>query len=95
MIVANVITVLMLLTLRMRAVQKNTTVGAETETGVTPTLTFIRPQRRADGAAHERHGHAADQRRGHADALRRRIYGDAAEPLRWCTRTETAARPSS
>ena len=39
MIVANVITVLMLLTLRMRAVQKNTTVGAETETGVTPTLT--------------------------------------------------------
>ena len=32
MIVANVITVLMLLTLRMRAVQKNTTVGAETET---------------------------------------------------------------
>ena len=39
MIVANVITVLMLLTLRMRAVQNNTTVGAETETGVTPTLT--------------------------------------------------------
>lgn len=39
MIVANVITVLMLLTLRMRAVQKNTTVGAETETDVTPTLT--------------------------------------------------------
>lgn len=57
MIVANVITVLMLLTLRMRAVQKNTTVGAETETGRHADADCaLRPQRRADGAAHERHG---------------------------------------
>ena len=82
MIVANVITVLMLLTLRMRAVQKNTTVGAgDGDRRHADADCALRPQRRADGAAHERHGHAADQRRGHADALRRRdLHGDAAEP---------------
>ena len=82
MIVANVITVLMLLTLRMRAVQKNTTVGAETETDVTPTLTA--PS-----------GHSRSAPRTRRRAPPERSTRRCGRALRWCTRTETAARPSS
>ena len=78
MIVANVITVLMLLTLRMRAVQKNTTVGAETETDVTPTLTApsghsvepTEPRTNGTGTLQI----SAEARR------RRDLHGTAAEP---------------
>ena len=85
MIVANVITVLMLLTLRMRAVQNNTTVGAETETGVTPTLTA--PS-----------GHSVEPTEPRTNGRRappERSTRHCGRALRWWMRTETAARPSS
>lgn len=96
MIVANVITVLMLLTLRMRAVQKNTTVGAETETDVTPTLTApsghsVEPTEPRTNGTGTLQISAEDTRRAPPERSTRRC----GRALRWCTRTETAARPSS